>query len=411
MKNTPIRILIVMGALTMAGILFTQIHWVSKAINSQEEQFNHSVQMALRNVVESLCAINGNDVPSNDPIDQVSNNYFIARTNKKIDLKSLDYLIIGEFQKRNIDLDFEYGVYDCQTDRMVYGDLISMNGNTPLHSSGNLPRLEKDEYYFGVYFPSKTAGIVNQLGFWKFTTILTILILFFFGYALFVILRQKRLSEIQRDFVNNITHELKTPLATLKVSSEFLKQSSKDEKNRKYASIVFDETIRLEKHVEQLLKTSFIEQISSKKLEKVEAVKILKDVIQCFQEDSTLEIRLNLEPRKAFIKGQESILENVFFNLMDNAKKYGDGSIIVDMKLLGKKLEIAFGNKGMIEEREQTKIFKKFYRVSNGNIHNAKGFGLGLYFVKKATNLMKGKVSVRCKEGETCFIVTLPIYE
>ncbi|MFT7031461.1 MAG: two-component system phosphate regulon sensor histidine kinase PhoR, partial [Marinoscillum sp.] len=109
----------------MIAILVVQIYWVMQAIDREEEQFNHSVQMAMRNVVESLCQINGNDIPSNDPIDQLSSNYFIARTNYKIDLASLDYLLKAELQKRNIEQDYEYGVYDCQTDQMVYGDFVS----------------------------------------------------------------------------------------------------------------------------------------------------------------------------------------------------------------------------------------------------------------------------------------------
>ena len=206
MKNTPIRVLILLGVVAIAGIMFTQIYWVSRAMDSHEEQFNRSVQMALKSVVESLCVINGNDMPSNDPIDQVSSNYFIARTNYKIDLKSLDYLITGEFQKRNIELDFEYGVYDCQTDQMVYGQFVTMSGEVEQAPTGKLPDLIKDEYYFGVYFPSKKAGLVSEMGFWQFTTVLTLLIVAFFGYAMFIILRQKRMSEIQKDFFNNIAN-------------------------------------------------------------------------------------------------------------------------------------------------------------------------------------------------------------
>jgi len=102
MKNTPIRFLVILGTLSLVAILVGQVYWVMQAIDREEEQFNHSVQMAMRNVVESLCQINGNDIPSNDPIDQLSSNYFIARTNYGIDLKSLDYLLKAELQKRNI---------------------------------------------------------------------------------------------------------------------------------------------------------------------------------------------------------------------------------------------------------------------------------------------------------------------
>ena len=207
MKNLPIRILVIAGALSMIAIVVVQIFWITQVMDRQEEMFDRSVQMALRNVVETLCEVNGNDIPSNDPIDQLTSNYFIARTNYKIDLNSLDYLLKAELQRRKIDMDYEFGVYDCQSDRMVYGDFVALDSKKgKVNPTGKLPKLVNDEYYFGVFFPGKTAGIVNMLGIWKVTTVLILIILVVFSYALFVILRQKRLSEIQRDFINNMTH-------------------------------------------------------------------------------------------------------------------------------------------------------------------------------------------------------------
>ena len=127
MKNLPIRILVIAGALSMIAIVVVQIFWITQVMDRQEEMFDRSVQMALRNVVETLCEVNGNDIPSNDPIDQLTSNYFIARTNYKIDLNSLDYLLKAELQRRNIEMDYEFGVYDCQSDRMVYGDFVALD--------------------------------------------------------------------------------------------------------------------------------------------------------------------------------------------------------------------------------------------------------------------------------------------
>ncbi|MFY0605620.1 MAG: HAMP domain-containing histidine kinase [Cyclobacteriaceae bacterium] len=411
MKNTPIRFLVVLGTLSMVAILVVQVYWVTQAIDREEEQFNHSVQMAMRNVVESLCQINGNDIPSNDPIDQLSRNYFIARTNYKIDLKSLDYLLRAELQKRNIDEDYEYGVYDCQTDRMVYGDFVSLRDlESEIVPTGQLPKLVNDEYYFGIYFPGKTAGLVSNLALWQLTSGLTLLILIFFSYALFIILRQKRLSEIQRDFINNMTHEFKTPLATLQVSADVLSQEAQSDRQRRYTDIVKQELSRMELHVHQLLETSVLDRQQDKK-EKIVLLKALIDQTDHFQSLANKGFEASLEGLSASsqVLGEPRILETLFFNLLDNAFKYSENQVSLKAWEDKKYCYVEIKNDGRtISKRDQKKIFNKFYRVTDGDLHDVKGFGLGLYFVKQAVRKMNGKVTVDSQNDETSFLITIP---
>ena len=126
MKNAHIRVLVVLAILSLVGIIGTQVFWLNRAIAQQDQVFNHNVQVALRNVVESLCEANGKDCPSVNPIEQISGNYFIVRTNDRIDLKNLEYLISAEIKKRAITQDFEYGVYDCANDQMVYAENVNL---------------------------------------------------------------------------------------------------------------------------------------------------------------------------------------------------------------------------------------------------------------------------------------------
>lgn len=406
MKNTPIRLIIILGSLTLTGIIFTQIFWVTKAIKNQEAQFSHNVQMALRNVVESLCEINGNDI-SNDPIDQVSSNYFIARTNYSINLSSLDYLIKAEFQKRNLNEDFEFGVYDCQTQSMVYGDFISF-GKEKVEPLGKLPKLDHDEYYFGVYFPNKDGGLVNDLGFWKFTSLLTVLITIFFGYALFVILRQKRLSEIQKDFINNMTHEFKTPLSTLILSSEVLQMETNSDRGRKYAEIVKSESERLQDHITRFLDTTAIEHHTNKKTEKIEVNELIRNVSERFS-GFEKNIVLDLLESDLFISSNPEDFEKTIFNLIDNAVKYGDQKVEIQTRKEQNKVEISISNDSeSIPKEAQKKIFSKFYRITQGNRHDVKGFGLGLYFVKKAIKNVKGQINLNSENNQTTFTLTIP---
>lgn len=412
MKNTPIRFLVILGSLSMVSILGVQIFWVTQAIDKQEELFNRSVQMAMRNVVESLCEINGNDIPSNDPIDQLSSNYFIARTNYRIDLNSLDYLLKAELQKRNIDMDYEYGVYDCQTDRMVYGDFVAaQKEGSNVKPTGQLPKLVNDEYYFGIYFPGKTAGLVNSLGIWKVTSVLILLILIFFTYALFVILKQKRLSEIQRDFINNMTHEFKTPLATLQVSAEVLQNEVKEPRQQKYTEIIRAELTRLEQHVHQLLETSVLDHEKSLKKEEIIVREIGEKVIRKFESVDGKKISVTCEVSEdTRVLGDTVIFETMLFNLLDNACKYGDSQVHFSMLADHQRLKITVSNDGEgIPQNEQKKIFQKFYRIHKGDVHDVKGFGLGLYFVKQGVQSMKGSIALTSDHNQTIFTLNIPM--
>ena len=408
MKNTPIRFIVVLGALSLLGIVFTQVFWVSKAIKNQEQQFNHSVQMAMRSAVESLCEAKGIDF-DHDPIEQISNNYFIARANSKINLTSLDYLLKSEFEKRNLKQDFEFGVYDCQTDRMIYGEFVSF-GDEEAKPLGRLPRLDAEEYYLGVYFPSREPGLVSELGIWKFTSTLTVVIVLFFGYALFIILRQKRYSEIQRDFINNMTHEFKTPLATLKLSSEVLAQEVQSDRGKKYASIVAQESEKLQRQVSIILENALNESGRvSEESKKIDLATSIQRTLDRFSGNG-IEWKVELTEEKTFFLGSESLLEKVLFNLIENAVKYGDGFVSVQHWTDKKRAFVSITNKGeKISPKDQNRIFEKFYRISKGDTHDVKGFGLGLYFVKTALPRLKGTIKVESSDESTTFTLSFPV--
>ena len=409
MKNAHIRVLVILAILSLVGIIGTQVFWLNRAIAQQDQVFNHNVQVALRNVVESLCEANGKDFPSINPIEQVSGNYFIVRTNDKIDLTNLEYLISAEIKKRAISQDFEYGVYDCANDQMVYAENVNLEY---AQERDPIPVLKNDEYYFGVYFPDKSRNLFAGFDLWKFTSVISLVVIIFFGYALFVILRQKRLSEVQKDFVNNVSHELKTPLATLSLASSTLSERS-GQKNQKYIEIIQKEVSRLQKNVEDILHSAQLESDFKVELECLDLHVFLKQLLGNVKEEYTSKmIDWSLDTGElAEIKSNQRLLENVLRNLIDNAVKYCAKNIVLEVRQDNRKTIISIKDDGIgIEPKHQRKVFRKFYRIPEpNNRHNQKGFGLGLHIVSSLVRKLGGKIQLASVPGTgSTFKIILP---
>lgn len=409
MKNAHIRILVVLAIVTLIGIVLTQLHWLNRAIEQQDQVFNHNVHVALRNVVESLCEAKGKDYPTTDPIEQVSGNYYIVRTNDQIDLANLEYLITAEIRERAITQDFDYGVYDCQNDKMVFAENVNLDDTKP---RSQLPSLQDEEYYFGVYFPDKSQSLIAGLDLWKFTTGLTLVVVVFFGYALFVILRQKRLSEIQKDFINNVTHELKTPLSTLSLASNTLSQKL-DSGGGKYLEIIQNEVTRLKTNVDDILEASVSESKGTIKKEELDLKTFFKTLKEEFMKTYSAQmIEWNLEMDSVgTVNSNKYALEKIVRNLVDNAVKYGGKKIGIKVEQGEWHTWISISDDGSgIPKAHRSKIFRKFYRVpEEQNRHDVKGFGLGLYLVKSSANKLGGDIELISNETKgSTFKLTLP---
>ena len=283
MSRSALRIVILLAGLSIAGIVVTQVYWVRRAFDIRENQFNRDVNTALRAVAEKLFQVHQTPLPFNNPVDQISTNYFIVKSNYPVDKALLEFLLVSEFEKRNITEDFEYGVYDCMENCMVGGNYISTK-KIALHTPPpQLPSVEKDGYYFGVQFPKLRADLISHFGIWGFSSAVMLIVVFFFVYSLFVMLRQRRLSEIQKDFINNMTHEFKTPISTIAISAGVLKDPtiiSTPERLLNYATIIERENSRLRQQVERVLQVASLDRndIGLKK-EPLNLHALLRDVI------------------------------------------------------------------------------------------------------------------------------------
>jgi len=419
-KSSTIRLVVILAALSIVGITITQVYWVRRAFDLKEAEFVRTVNTALYNVAQQVFEINHTASPAINPVKQISTNYSVVMVNSEVEPGLLDVLLRNEFERRNIRADFEYGVYDCHNERMVYGDYVPLQTSKGVKSSHKFPQWATQGYYFGVQFPNREGHLTNQMGIWSFSSIVLLLVIVFFAYTLFVILKQRRLSEIQKDFINNMTHEFKTPLATIAVSAEVLKDpaiASQPERLMNYAVIIEKENIRLKQQVERVLQMARLdkEQINLKK-ERVSIHQLIDDAVRhqalALQERRGV-VSLSLDATKEDIEADKLHLMNAINNLLDNAIKYCQDvpEIVVRTVQQAGNIVIEVQDNGIgIGQDSIKRIFQKFYRVPTGNVHDVKGFGLGLSYVKTIVDAHKGRVSVSSEPGKgSIFRITLPL--
>ncbi|MEX2230750.1 MAG: HAMP domain-containing sensor histidine kinase [Cyclobacteriaceae bacterium] len=420
MKSSSIRLIVILAVLCITGITITQWYWVRRAFDLKEAEFERTVNTALFNVANQIFEINKTPSPAVNPVKQVSTNYFVVQVNSDIDVSLLEFLLKSEFEKRNIAADFEYGVYDCSSEKMKYGDYIPFQSTGEKATSKKLPALNNYAYYFGVQFPKREAHLINQMGIWSFSSMVLLLVILFFAYTLFVILKQKRLSEIQKDFINNMTHEFKTPISTIAVSTEVLKNPdivNHPERLLNYTTIIEKENIRLKHQVERVLQMAKLdkEDIGLKK-EKVDVHEIIRDAIQntalSLQEKNGT-IVCDLQAQNHIVDADRLHLINVLYNLIDNAIKYCNHSphILISTSNLNRHLCVDVKDNGLgIARENHKKVFQKFYRVPTGDVHDVKGFGLGLHYVKSVISAHKGTIKLQSDLGKgSVFKICLPV--
>ena len=392
MRRRQVLLVVLLGAVSIIGIISVQSYFLFKTWNTREKQLNQSIVIALKTVAEKICRLNQTTLPYGNPVRQMTSNYFVVDVNSVIDANVLEYYLKSEFEKLNIKTDYEYAIYDCHTDQMVYGNYISVNGSGGKAKLGsNLPKYHEYLYYFGIHFPGLRSTIVADMTLLFFFSSILILSVVFFVYAIFVIMQQKRLSELQRDFINNMTHEFKTPISTINISANVITQPDilqDPQRLFKYGSFIKQENQRLNLLVEKVLQIARIEKggVQLKK-ERIDLNSLIQTIADNFQRNLRpgTKMEISLGSGVHFISADILHLTNIFHNLTDNALKYAgeDPQIRIESRKEKDRVLILFSDNGPgIDPRYHKQVFHKFYRVPSGNTHDVKGFGLGLYYVK-----------------------------
>jgi two-component system phosphate regulon sensor histidine kinase PhoR len=446
MNRRTINAVIVLGILSILSIMVIQGVWIQKTVSTQAAslaiqeredslnfaRFTENTHIALSNVLEDIALQSADSSDLYGAVKQIEPNYFSVDINEELQPYYLETLLKREFYAQQVRRDFQYGIYDCFTDSIVFGNMIEYIGDSTFasieQSTPSAPisaaKWNTDGHYFTVFFPDvQQESLAAELGTsyspYFYLIFIVVVILIFFGFTVNVIMRQKRLSEVKTDFINNMTHELKTPISTIGLSAEMIMRTNfvDQEKLQQYAGIIFKENKRLEHQVERVLNVAKMDKDKlSLKKESFDMHELLNEVKENFefnQMETGGLIDLQLNAEQFAINVDPVHLSNVVYNLMDNAVKYSDNNPEIKLSTQSDKrwfaLEVSDNGIG-IKRDDQKMIFDKFFRVPTGNRHDVKGFGLGLYYVKLIIEEHGGQIFVKSTVGKgTTFTVRLPI--
>ncbi|MGQ7868373.1 sensor histidine kinase [Sunxiuqinia sp. sy24] len=343
----------------------------------------------------------------------------------RIDSKTLERTLQNEFENSNINLEYKYAVftYPPGQEVKVYGSSDFNLENKKPYKNLLFPNdvIEVKPNYLSVYFPKRQSYLLKEAGLMVIpTAILTAMLIGIFVYTILIILKQKKLSKIKNDFINNMTHELKTPISTISLASQMLHDNSISNTPRTIehvSNVILQESKRLSFQVEKVLQMAVFNEGRLKlKFKEVHLNDLINNVIINFElrvksKNGTLASAITAEDD--LIKGDEVHITNVIFNLLDNAMKYSKSTPTIEVKTENKNdfVIVSIKDNGIgIAKEHQDQIFERFYRVPTGNVHDVKGFGLGLSYVKKIIDSHQGKIKVESILNKgTKFMIYFPL--
>lgn len=450
-------------SLAVVGVLSLQMSFINNSRRLNEDQFDKHVEAGMKQVAKRLEHVedvqvsrfangysikqfeadtNGNFryqqqqvVLSNDPavlrqtMDavQLKQEMFNIPIEERIEVIQLDRFLKDELGN---NIPFSYGVWSNVSNSFV---IYNNHYIVPNESQASFNYLKSSEYKaklfptdindpgtLHVYFPTKSSVVWGRL--WLdlvLSLLFALIILASFAYTIRVILQQKKLSEMKNDFINNMTHEFKTPIATISLASDSITNPSvinNPDKIRRFADIIRQENKRMHGQVEKVLQMALVERgriklnFSDVNIHHVIDQAVSNMTLQVERREGSVTAQLNAE--KCNVEGDLNHISNVINNLLDNANKYSPEKpeITVSTRNVSNGIEVTVSDKGIGMSKEAKKrIFEKFYRVHTGNLHDVKGFGLGLAYVKAMVTAHKGSIDVKSELGKgSSFILLFP---
>lgn len=433
-------VIAILITLSLLGLIYFQVLWLKTAKETKEKQLRENIALASTEAAEKLMEDKSGFISLGKKKD-------LFLSNEKMKLEILRPSVIQRFNRDEIaavirsslDRHFLEGIHFefAVSDNSITGEQVqsenffnyfsdsSHNTNIaiPLEPppGSNYENLTKEEFLV-IIIPNQRAIVFREI-FWFIlgTIIFTIIITTAFFLTIRALLRQKKLSEIKSDFINNMTHEFKTPIATISLAVDALKNEKvigDKEKSNYFTSIIREENKRMNKQVEAILQAAMLDkkeiQLNIKKVSAHELIKNAVNNINLPLAEKNGQLELHLDAKNDLIMADDVHFTNLINNLLDNAVKYSKESnllIKLTTESSSSNLKIRIDDNGIGMNKETlSRIFEKFYRAHTGNIHNVKGFGLGLSYVKTMVEAHKGTIKAESTLGKgSTFIINLPI--
>ena len=338
--------------------------------------------------------------------------------NRRINAIWIDSLLRFELHNQGINLPFSVEILTANNDSLIFSKAMDTTGAKPVFYPADTYQTSifskdviRDPGKIRISFPQKNTLILNRMTATMATTGgLLFVLVFCFGYTIFSIIRQKKVSEMKTDFINNMTHEFKTPVSTIMIASEALRDHeivADASRVSRLANIIYEENARLGNHIERVLNVARIEKndfkLEKNPLDVNEMISIVIDSMALKLQKHDVQLTLHLDAINAIVLADELHFSNLIYNLIDNAIKYSTGTpeITISTANKGDQIVIKVADKGIGMSRDQqTKIFEQFYRIPTGNLHDVKGFGLGLSYVNTIVKRLNGVISVRSEKDK-----------
>jgi two-component system phosphate regulon sensor histidine kinase PhoR len=416
LKINKLNSIILLGLVAIISILVAQLLWTKEAFSLEQKKLSQKTHIALLEVAKKLYEGTSHDLPSQNPVQKIANDYYIVNVENDFEPDILEFYLKSEFKKMNITTDFEFAMYNCQSDEMVYGNYISLTQKGNTKQTVHFPKHKNLVYYFAVRFPNETTYLFSSMRFWFVLSTVMILILLIYVYSIFTLLQQKKYSELQRDFINNMTHEFKTPLSSILIASKYLIEQNpikEDKKLYTYTDIIIKQSHKLNNHIEKILNVAKSDHTPLElKTESVLIVPIIEEIITNIQLKCP-EAVIKIETASADYQLETDIFHfsNLIYNLLDNAVKYCNEKpeILIRISKENQTLKLEFIDNGIgIASKNISSIFDKFYRIQNEKSNEVNGFGLGLYYVKEICTLQYWKINAT-NNSEKGITITLTI--
>jgi two-component system phosphate regulon sensor histidine kinase PhoR len=401
--------LAVLTLLALVMLIVIQVSWIVKAARLEERIFNHRVGMAMTEVRDKL----SKKATDNKHMKDYLCGHDCPMRIREAKIHEVDSIIRKSLDNYNITLEYSFFISNTP------GDSSLTNQKKPCYLQSLNGFIEKDGIRLGMQFPERNQFLMAQMKGWFVISLLFIVfIATSFVITLRLFLRERAQVVKTTDFINNMVHEFQTPLANMKLAANLIRKKTSpvtDPKISEYTEIILRENEKMESNVQEILKIASLEHTASPQTD-VNIHHVLQMLTGRFQyraQERGGEIELNLNAEVFGLFGQSEHFTLLFSNLIDNALKYTPDNPKIEIKTYnnGRYICIEVIDNGIgIDDADLSNIFEKYFRVSTGNLHNVKGFGLGLTYVKKIVDLYHGTIQVKSQLGKgTTFIVSLPV--